>query len=130
MAGWQKSAAPKSLQKALIVVFTGPVRDQNNKRWQIVGLTAQSITQPGPKRRTPRLLRTSLNKRNGRVVIDRLCVHGPDQADIVHNPRRVRQEFTDPCARLPRLMKFEFRSDYRKALLTGCHARQSLAMPD
>ena len=38
-------------------------------------------------------------------MIDRFCIHAPDDADIVYNFGSERQKFTQPCSTFAMLMK-------------------------
>jgi hypothetical protein len=53
------------------------------------------------------LLKAGLEKRDRRVVIDRVGVHRLDDGQIIYNLRRVRQQLADPRARLSVLFEFE-----------------------
>ena len=62
-------------------------------------------------------------------MVDRLGVHRANEAQVVGNLRRVRQQFTDFDAALPCGLKGKGRSGDRLAGLFGRHGRQTLTAP-
>ena len=55
----------------------------------------------------PAIMIAGLNKRDGRLVIDGLGVHGADDGEIVRHFRDVGQQLGDPGAALAMLRKLE-----------------------
>ena len=63
-------------------------------------------------------------------MIDRLGLHGPHDAELVGNGRRVRQEFAEPLTAFPMLLELEHRRRDRKPLLPRGHRGNALAHSD
>ena len=71
-----------------------------------------------------------LEERDRRVVIDRLGVHRLDEAELVGDLRRVRQQLADPGAGLAVLRELEHRRRDRETGLRRGHAGEPLAHAD
>jgi hypothetical protein len=71
-----------------------------------------------------------LKERDRRIVVDRLRVHRPHDAEIVDDPRRVRQQLAQPDAGLSVPGKLETGRGDREARLRGRHSGEPLAHPD
>ena len=84
-----------------------PVRHHDDERRQVLVLAAQAVRQPRPDARTAGKLEAGLEERDAGIVVDRLGVHGPDEARSSATLRRVRQQFADPCPGLPVLRELE-----------------------
>ena len=123
----QEAAAPQPGVERLIAL---PGRDQHDERRQIVVHRAEAVGEPGPHRRPAGDLRTGLEERDRRVVIDRLGVHRLDEAHIVDDLAMVRQQIAEPRARLAMLRELEDRAGERNRRLLGRHAGEPLAAAD
>ena len=91
---------------------------------------AHSPVQPRTHRRFAGLLRAGVNCSDRRVVVDRLSVHGFDQANIIRNRGGVRDEFTEPASMLPMLGKFKHWGHAGEGGLFGSHPGDSLTIAD
>ena len=89
--GRQKTIAPQPRKQRLVRVECVRLRDQHDKRGQVLILTAQAIGDPRAHAGTAGLLKPGLDKRDGRVVVDGVCVHRLDDGDVVDNFGGVRQ---------------------------------------
>jgi hypothetical protein len=67
-----------------------------------------------------------LQQRHRRIVVDRLRVQRADEADLIGELRRVRQQLAQPHAALAVLRKLEHRRRDGEALLPRRHAREPL----
>src|SRR4051794_20598759 len=99
MLARKKAAAPESREETLPAAFGGH-GDQNDKTWQVVIQATQAVVHPSAHARPPGQLAAGLEEGDCRVVVDRLGVHRADDADLVGNASRVRQEITDHRATL------------------------------
>src|SRR4051794_13062349 len=109
VARWQKSARPQPRKQRLVGVDRVRLREQDDKRRKILVLASESVTEPRPHARPSGLLKTCLDERDRRIVIDRLGVHRLDDGDVVDDPGGMRKQFADPCAGLAVLREFERR---------------------
>ena len=71
---------------------------QNDERRQVFIGTAKSVRNPRAHAGATRQLTARLDVGDGRIVIDRLCIHRLDDTDIVHDRSDVGQQFANPCA--------------------------------
>ena len=124
----QEPAAPQPRIERL-VALTG-AREQHDERRQIAVVGSDAVREPGADGRTARLLRSGLEERHCRIVVDRLGVHRLDDAELVHDLGGVRQQFADPGARLAVPGELELRSGDRKRPLKRGHAGQALPHAD
>ncbi len=62
----------------------------------------------------------------GRVMIDGLCMHGPDETEVVDNLGRVGKQVADPRTGCAAPRESKDRRRHREALLRGSHGRQAL----
>ena len=124
--GRQKAAAPQAIVERLVVRVARPLRDHGDERGQVLIFTTQSVRQPGADAGPARELGTSLEEGDGGVVIDRLGMHRLDEAQVVHDLGRVRQEFADPCPALAVPGELERGRGRGEAGLSGGHAGQAL----
>ena len=109
---------------------SGRSADQDAERGQVLVRRAQAVAEPRPHRRPPRDLRAGLEERDRRVVVDRLGVHRADEAELVDDLGRLRQELADPGADCPCRRELEDRAGQRQGRLVRRHARQPLPHPD
>jgi hypothetical protein len=72
------------------------LREEHDKRRQILVLAAETVAQPRAHTRTAWLLKAGLDERDRRVMVDRFGVHRLDDGDLVDNLRGVGQELADP----------------------------------
>ena len=108
-----------------------PCEIMHDERRQVLGLAAQAVAEPRPEARPAGLLDAGLDERDGRVVVDRLGVHRPDEAHVVGDLAGVRQQFAEPRARPCRAgANLNFGGDDREALLPAGHAGEPLAHAD
>jgi len=94
----QKSAAPLPIGERLVVWIAGTLRDHHHECRQIFVLAPQSIRQPGTDRWPTGELKACLEKSDRGIMIDRFCVQGLDEADVVGDFGEMRQQFADPGA--------------------------------
>ena len=97
---WQESAGPQAREQRLIGVDGVSLRQQDHERRQILIDAPKPVAEPRAHARTARLLKTGLNERDGRVVVDRLRVHRLDDGDVVDDLRGVGQQLAHPRAAL------------------------------
>ncbi len=128
MDGIQESVGPQFGIDALAVAYAAG--KQHGEGRQILVFAAQPVTQPGAHAGPVALLGPRLQKGKGRVVVDRLGVHGPDDADVIHNLRRVREQVADPGPRLTVLLEITERAHQGEGGLISGHAGQPLPSPD
>ena len=124
----QEAAAPQPRVERLIA-FAGP-RQQHDEAGQVGVLGAEPVGEPGADRRPAGLLRPGLDEGDRRIVVDRVGVHRPDDAQLVDDLRRVRQQLADPGAGLAVTREVELRAGHRERLLEGGHAGEALALAD
>ena len=104
--------------------------DQDDERGQVVVHRPQAVRHPGAEAGPARDLVAGLHVGDRRLVVDRLGVHAPDEAQVVDHPRRVGQHLRDPHAALAVLLELVLRGSDREPLLAARHGREPLAHPD
>ena len=107
-----------------------PQRHQHHERRHVFVLAPQPVTQPRPHRRPAADLRSCLHEDNCRLVIDRLGVHGFDEAQLVDDAGGIRKQVAHPCAAFAVLLERRERLYQGKCGLVGDHARISLRATD
>ena len=107
MIGRQKPATPQSREQRLVYIQRIGLRDEHHERRQILVFAAQAVTHPGAHTGSSGLLRAGLDKGDGGVVIDRVRVHRPYEADVVGDLALVRQELAEPLAAFTMLVELE-----------------------
>ena len=125
----QKTAAPESVVERLSLV-EGILAQQNHERGQVLGFAPQAVAEPGADTWPPGLLVSGLKKGHGRIVVDRLSVHGLNYTDLIYHLRHVRQQVTDPGSRLAMPPEFPRRLHQRKAFLARGHPGEPLPIAD
>ena len=76
------------------------------------------------------MLEAGLDEGDGRVVIDGLGVDSLDDANLIHNPADVRQQFAHPGAGFAILPELVDGLHHRQRLLPRSHGGDALAHPD
>ncbi len=115
---------PQSRDDQRLAAFV--LGDHDDERRQVFVLGPQSVAQPGAHAGPAGKLRAGLHVRDGRAMVDGLGVHALDEAQVVGNLGRVRQQIAQPGAALAVLLKLERRTDQRQARLVARHAGQTL----
>ncbi len=126
----QKTASPQTVIKRLIIGVARAARVHDHEGGEILVLASQSVGDPRADARPARELGSRLEESHGRVVIDRLGVHRPNEAKLVSHARGERQKLRNGRTALAVPRKGEPARRHRKAVLTRGHARQPLAHPD
>ena len=103
--------------------------DQDDERGQVVVHRPQAIRHPGAEAGPARVLVAGLHVGDRRLVVDRLGVHAPDEAQVVDHPGRVGEHLRDPHAALAVLLELVLRGSDREPLLAARHGREPLAHP-
>ena len=124
----QKAASPEAAVEGLAIA--GAVRDHHHERRQVAVRAAEAVADPRPKTRLARLLRTGVDERDRRIVIDRLAVNAFHQGDVIDNTADVLEHFTDVGAILAVAFEFELRRDDRERALARGHRRDPLIAAD
>lgn len=125
----QKSGAPEPRIKRL-GLLVGVLIEQNDKRGQVRALRPKPIARPRAEGRPAGLLMAGLEKRDCRVVVDRLRKHRLDDADVVGNLVMKWQQIADPLPTFAVLPKRRDRVGGRKRTLPRGHSREPLAHTD
>src|SRR5437764_71289 len=84
-------ATPEPGIERLIALFTAG--DHDDEGWQVFIVRAQTVSQPGAHAGPARLLKTRLDERNGRVVINCFGIDGFDDANVIDDLANVWQQF-------------------------------------
>ncbi len=126
----QEARSPEAIRQRLPAVARAVLRHHHDKAGQILVLAAQTVRHPRAQARPARELEAGLRERDRGIVIDLLRVHRLDEAEVVHDLRRVRQELADPGARLAVLRELEARRDHRELGLRRRHGGEPLALAD
>ncbi len=126
MVRGQEAAAPQPREQRLGVAFGAALRDQHDERGQVAVLAAQAVADPRAHARAAGLLAAGLEEGDARVVVDRLRVHRPHDAQLVDDPGGVRQQLAHPRPTLAVLRELEHRGRHRKGVLAGRHAGETL----
>ncbi len=114
--GRQKSCAPQLGRDRLHTCSRmAPLGVHHDERRQVLVHAAQAIRKPGPDAGTARYLLPGLDEGDPRLVIDGVCVHRPDDGQVVGHARRVRQQFREPRPAMAVLRELEHRGGDRKA---------------
>ena len=98
--GRQEAAAPEPVVERLVVRVARPLRDHHHERRQVLVLASQAVGDPRADAGPAGKLGAGLEERHRRVVVDRLGVHRLDEAQLVRDLRRVRQELARRVAPL------------------------------
>src|SRR5205814_1417814 len=130
VARGQETAAPQAVVERLVVGIARALRDHGHEGRQVLVLAPQAIREPRPNTWPAGELGTRLEEGDGRIVIDRLRVHRLDEAQFIDDLRGMRQQLTDPGARLTVPCESKAGRSHRKARLGGRHAGQTLATAD
>ena len=123
--GGKEPAAPQARIQRLVHFAR---RDQDDEGRQVRGLAPQAVVDPRPEARPAGDLRSGLEERDRRVVIDRVGDHRPDDAQVVHDAGGVRQETRQPRAAGAVSPEVELRAGQGQRRLIAGHARQSLSL--
>ena len=124
------TAAPQPRRNRLHVgERAGVFRVQHDERGQILVERAEPVGEPGAHRGFAVLHRARVDELVGRLVIDRVGLHRPDEAEVVGHLRDVRQELAEPHATLPVLRELERRRREGKRRLVRRHPSESLTLP-
>ena len=114
----QKAAAPQAVVKRLVFAPTRAKRRHDDISRQIAVQATETIAEPRADAGPSGELRARLAKRDRWIVIDRFRVHRTDDAQLVGDPRGVRQQLADPRAALSMLRKTKRRGrDGQRGLL-------------
>ncbi len=87
----QEAGAPQAREDGLIGAVAAALRDHDHEGRQVLVFGAQSVAEPGAEARPARLLAASLDVGDGRIVIDRLGVHGIDDGNVIGDAPGMRQ---------------------------------------
>ena len=101
---------------------------QHDEGRQLLIHRAKTIREPRAERCLAGLHRASANQLIRRFVVDGICVHRLDDADIIGHFCNPRQQFADPRARLAVLGKFKNRRREREGRLPGSHPGEALSL--
>ena len=123
MHGGEKTAPPEPGVERLSPRLLG---NQDEERGQVPILAAQAVAGPGSHAGTTGELRAGLEERDRRIVVDRLGVHAPDEAELVHDARHVRDELAGPEPRLAVSFEAKLRCRQGQRRLLRRHAREPL----
>ena len=127
VAAGQEAASPEAVVERL---SSGPLGDHDHECRQVAVLVTQTVGQPGAQTGPPRDLRAGQEKGDGRIVIDGLGMHGPDEAEVVGDLGGPGQELADPGSRLAVLGELVDGRSHGKAALLGGHAGEALTLAD
>ena len=125
VASGQEPRAPQSLVERLPALVLG---DQHAELGEVRVPAAESVAEPGTHRGPPRALRAGLDEGHRRVVVDRLGGERADDAELVHDLRRLGQELADPGPALAVLGEGELAACEREARLVAAHPGQPLTL--
>jgi hypothetical protein len=92
-----------------LVLSAPPLRHEDDKARQIVGLCTESIEQPRPHTWAPGDDRTGVHQLVGRIVIDLLTPHRADDAEIIGDTTNVGELLHDLLTRLAEPFELELR---------------------
>ena len=126
----QKTASPKPIVQRLPSRAPRSRRNHRHESRQIFIHASQAIGKPRTDRRAARDLRAGLEKRDSRIVIDRLRVHRFDKAQFIGYAGHIRHQFAHPGTAVSMLLEIENRGRHRKTLLPGRHSGQPLPLPN
>ncbi len=126
----QKAAPPEAIVERLIVRVAAALRDHDDEGRQVLVLAAQAVAQPAADARPARELSAGLEKRDRRIVIDRLGVHRLDEAKVVGHGSGVRQQFADRGPAVAVTGEPELRRGDGEAVLPRGHAGEPLPVAD
>ena len=95
-----------------------------------MAITAEPVAEPRTEAGFTGHLAAGHRKGAGRIVIDRLGVHGTNHRYVVRNGFHVRQQLAHLNARLAAPLELEFTRGHRKSLLATGHRGDALAVAD
>ena len=121
----QEPAAPQPRVERLIDLAR---RDQDDEGRQVGVVAAQPVMHPRAHARAAGDLRSGLEERDRRIVVDRLGEHRADDAQVVDDLGGVRQQVGDPGAAAAVLREPELRPGERQRRLVARHAGEPLAL--
>ena len=121
----EETAAPQPRVERLADSPRSP-RGHHDERRQVFVLGSKAVGKPRSDARAPGKLRSGLEVRHRRVVIDRLGMHRSNERELVGDLRRIGEQLADPCAGLAALLELKPSLVNRKRRLRGGHASQSL----
>ena len=130
MLGGQKAAAPESVVEWLVIRATTAKGSHHHKGRQVLVFAAETVAQPRAHARIAGDLATCLEKGDRRIVVNRLGVHGFDEAEFIGDAGNVRHEFADGGAAFAMLGELEDAGCDREIFLLGGHASEALALSD
>ena len=120
----QEPVSPEPRVKRLINPVLG---NEDNKGRKIFVRAAESIAEPGAHAGAAGELGAGLEKRDGRVVVDRFGVHRSDETQLVHHLCCPGQQLAYPRAALAVLPEFEKGTGHRQRRLKTRHAGEPLS---
>ena len=124
--GRQKTAPPR---RGVERLRAASFREENDEGGEVLVLRAQAVGEPRADRRTSALLRARLHKHHRRLVVDGLGVGGADDAELVDDLGRVREETAHPRPAPPVLLEINERAHERERRLVRDHAGVALRAP-
>ena len=95
-----------------------------------MAVAAEPVAEPGTEAGFTGHLAAGHRESAGRVVVDRLGMHGTNHRDVVRNGFHVRQQLAHLNARLAAPLELEFTRGHRKSLLATGHRGDTLAVAD
>ena len=108
MFAWEETRAPEPRRNGLHVgVRAGMVRVQHDERRQILVQGTEAVGNPGTNRGFAGDHGAGVDELVGRLVIDGVCVHRTNDAQVIHHLRVPRQQFAHPGAALALLLELE-----------------------
>jgi len=129
MLAREKAAAPEAREQAL--AGAGFVdRQQHDERREVLVDLAQTVVGPRAHAGAAGQLAAALEKRDGGIVVDRLGVHRADDANLVCDAARVREEIADDGAAFAAGFEVPLARLHRETGLRGDHAGDALAAAD
>src|SRR4051794_26922003 len=125
MLAGQEASAPQTLIERLVVAAR-PRWGHDDERGQVLVVGAQAVAEPGAEAGAAGDLVAGADVGDGGVVIDRLGVHGLDEAQVVDAAGRPRQQLADPGPAAPVAGEAEFRGSDGEARLPAGHGGEAL----
>ena len=128
--GRQEASAPETVVEWLVVRTTAAEGGHHHVGGEIGVFAAETVGGPGADAWAAGQLTTRLHEGDGRVMVDGLRVHRPDDAPFVSLGRHVGHQFAEPVTGLTVLLELKDRRSHREVLLARGHRRQALALAD
>jgi hypothetical protein len=119
----EKAVAPEARVERLVDAL---LADEHDEPGQVLIDAPEPVTEPRPHARPPGELVAGLEKRDRRVVVDRLGVERFDEAQLVHHLRGPRHQLADGRLAFSVLRELEDRPGERQRRLVARHAGQPL----